>query len=131
MILAALISQSVISIIFLILALNNLLGLYQTITMLFLFLGCLGISNPNTAGLTMAPFAKNAGSASALMGAIQLGLGALASFAVGVFVKDSVAPMVLIMTVTTLIALVVLNIGKRFIKEGVSIDSENEISMGH
>lgn len=131
MIFAALISQSVISIIFLILALNDLLGLYQTITMLFLFLGCLGISNPNTAGLTMAPFAKNAGSASALMGAIQLGLGALASFAVGVFVKDSVTPMVLIMTVTTLIALVVLNIGKRFIKEKVSIDSENEISIGH
>lgn len=131
MILGALISQSVISIIFLVLALNNLLGLYETIAMLFLFLGCLGISNPNTAGLTMAPFAKNAGSASALMGAIQLGLGALASFAVGVFVKDSVAPMVLIMTVTTLIALVVLTIGKRFIKEQVSADTENEISVGH
>lgn len=131
MIFAALISQSVISIIFLILALNDLLGLYQTITMLFLFLGCLGISNPNTAGLTMAPFAKNAGSASALMGAIQLGLGALASFAVGVFVKGSVVPMVLIITVTTLIALVVLNIGKRFIKEEVSIDSKNEMSAGH
>ena len=131
MILAALISQSVISIVFLILSVNNLLGLYETIAMLFLFLGCLGISNPNTAGLTMAPFAKNAGSASALMGAIQLGLGALASFAVGVFVKDSVAPMVLIMTVTTLIALVVLNIGKRFIKEKVLVDSENEIAVGH
>lgn len=131
MILAALISQSIISIIFLLLSVNNLLGLYETIAMLFLFLGCLGISNPNTAGLTMAPFAKNAGSASALMGAIQLGLGALASFAVGIFVKDSVAPMVLIMTVTTLIALVVLQIGKRFIKEQVAVDSENEISIGH
>lgn len=131
MILGALILQSVISIIFLVLALNNLLGLYETIAMLFLFLGCLGISNPNTAGLTMAPFAKNAGSASALMGAIQLGLGALASFAVGVFVKDSVAPMVLIMTVTTLIALVILTIGKRFIKEKISIDPENEIAAGH
>ncbi|MBF4464456.1 multidrug effflux MFS transporter [Flavobacterium sp. LC2016-12] len=131
MIMAALISQSVISIVFLILSVNNLLGLYETIVMLFLFLGCLGISNPNTAGLTMAPFAKNAGSASALMGAIQLGLGALASFAVGIFVKDSVAPMVLIMTVTTLIALVVLQIGKRFIKEQVAVDSENEISVGH
>lgn len=131
MILAALISQSVISIIFLILSVNNLLGLYETITMLFLFLGCLGISNPNTAGLTMAPFAKNAGSASALMGAIQLGLGALASFAVGVFVKDSVAPMVLIMTVTTLIALVVLNIGKRFIKEKVEVSNDDDIVVGH
>ncbi len=131
MILAALISQSVISVIFLVLSVNNLLGLYETIAMLFLFLGCLGISNPNTAGLTMAPFAKNAGSASALMGAIQLGLGALASFAVGVFVKDSVAPMVLIMTVTTLIALVVLKIGKRFIKEQIAVDTESEISVGH
>ena len=131
MILAALISQSVISIIFLLLSVNNLLGLYETIAMLFLFLGCLGISNPNTAGLTMAPFAKNAGIASALMGAIQLGLGALASFAVGVFVKDSVAPMVLIMTVTTLIALVVLNIGKRFIIEKIEVSNEDDIVVGH
>jgi DHA1 family bicyclomycin/chloramphenicol resistance-like MFS transporter len=43
------------------------LGLYQTIGMLFIFLACLGISNPNTAALTLAPFTKNAGSASALM----------------------------------------------------------------
>lgn len=131
MIFGALITQSVVAIIFLILSLNNLLGLYQTIAMLFLFLGCLGISNPNTAGLTMAPFAKNAGSASALMGAIQLGLGALASFAVGVFVKDSVAPMVLIMTVTTIIAFIVLNIGKRFIKEKVEVSADDDVIVGH
>ncbi len=131
MIFAALILQSVISIVFLILSWYNLLTLYATITMLFLFLGCLGISNPNTAGLTMAPFAKNAGSASALMGAIQLGLGALASFAVGIFVVDSVTPMVLIMTATTIIAFIVLNIGKRFIKEKVELTSEDEIIVGH
>ena len=131
MIFGALIAQSVISIVFLILALNNLLGLYETSIMLFLFLGCLGISNPNTAGLTMAPFAKNAGSASALMGAIQLGLGALASFAVGVFVKNSVAPMVIIMTATTIIAFIVLNIGKRFIKEKVQVSGDDDIVVGH
>ncbi len=131
MIFAALILQSLITIVFLILSINNLLSLYSTIVMLFLFLGCLGISNPNTAGLTMAPFAKNAGSASALMGAIQLGLGALASFAVGIFVKDSVAPMVLIMTVTTIIAFVVLNIGKRFIKNKVEITENDDVVVGH
>lgn len=131
MIFGALITQSVVAIIFLILSVNNLLGLYETIAMLFLFLGCLGISNPNTAGLTMAPFAKNAGSASALMGAIQLGLGALASFAVGIFVKDSVAPMVLIMTTTTIIAFVVLNIGRRFIKNKVELSTEDDIIIGH
>jgi len=131
MIFGALITQSVIAIIFLLLAANNLLGLYETIAMLFLFLGCLGISNPNTAGLTMAPFAKNAGSASALMGAIQLGLGALASFAVGIFVKDSVAPMVLIMTSTTIIAFIVLNIGKRFIKEKIEVSKDDDVLVGH
>jgi len=131
MIFGALITQSVIAIIFLVLAANNLLGLYETIAMLFLFLGCLGISNPNTAGLTMAPFAKNAGSASALMGAIQLGLGALASFAVGIFVKDSVAPMVLIMTSTTIIAFIVLNIGKRFIKEKIEVSKDDDVLVGH
>jgi len=131
MIFAALITQSVISIVFLVLSLNNLLGLYETIIMLFLFLGCLGISNPNTAGLTMAPFAKNAGSASALMGAIQLGLGALASFAVGIFVIDSVTPMVVIMASTTIIAFIVLNIGKRFIKQKVEIAADENTVIAH
>ena len=131
MIFGALITQSIITIVFQILSVYNLLGLYETIAMLFLFLGCLGISNPNTAGLTMAPFAKNAGSASALMGAIQLGLGALASFAVGVFVKDSVAPMVVIMTSTTIIAFIVLNIGKRFIKEKVEVSKDDDVLVGH
>ncbi|MBB4803915.1 DHA1 family bicyclomycin/chloramphenicol resistance-like MFS transporter [Flavobacterium nitrogenifigens] len=131
MIFGALISQSVISIIFLILALSDLLGLYETIGMLFLFLACLGISNPNTAGLTLAPFAKNTGSASALMGAIQLGLGALASFAIGVFVKDSVAPMVAIMTTTTITAFIILNIGKRFIKNKVNVSDADDVMIGH
>ncbi|WP_369014555.1 multidrug effflux MFS transporter [Flavobacterium anhuiense] len=131
MIFGALISQSVISIMFLILALNDLLGLYQTIGMLFLFLACLGISNPNTAGLTLAPFAKNTGSASALMGAIQLGIGALASFAVGVFVKDSVTPMVAIMTTTTITAFIILNIGKRFIKEKVELSDSDDVMIRH
>jgi DHA1 family bicyclomycin/chloramphenicol resistance-like MFS transporter len=109
----ALLTQSVVAVVFLVLAINDMLGLYETIGMLFLFLACLGISNPNTAGLTLAPFTNNAGSASALMGAIQLGLGALASFAVGVFVTASIYPMVVIMATSTIVALIVLLIGKR------------------
>ncbi|WP_091256826.1 multidrug effflux MFS transporter [Flavobacterium omnivorum] len=124
MILGALLSQTVISVIFLILAVNDLLGLYETIAMLFLFLACLGISNPNTAGLTLAPFARNAGSASALMGAIQLGLGAFASFAVGIFVTNSMLPMVMIMTVSTVLALLILILGKRNIKKIVTTSAE-------
>ena len=74
--------------------------------MLFLFLACLGISNPNTEG-----------SASALMGTIQLELGALASFAVGVCVKNYMLPMVLIMTVSTILTLIILILGKRNVKK--------------
>lgn len=127
MIFGALISQSIIAILFLILVINNVLGLYGTIAMLFLFLACLGISNPNTAGLTLAPFARNAGSASALMGAIQLGLGAFVSFLVGVFVHNSVVPMVATMTVTTLLALVILIVGKRKIKKTITTSADEEI----
>ena len=116
MIFGALVTQCIVVILFLITAMNDLLGLYETIGFLFIFLACLGISNPNTAGLTLAPFSKNAGSASALMGAIQLGLGAFASFAVGLFVKNSIVPMVVIMAISTIAAFVVLNIGKRTIK---------------
>jgi DHA1 family bicyclomycin/chloramphenicol resistance-like MFS transporter len=131
MIFGALITQTILSIIFLVAALNNWLGLYETIALLFLFLACLGISNPNTAGLTLAPFTRNAGSASALMGAIQLGLGALASFVVGIFVIDSVVPMVVIMCITTIAAFVILNIGKRNIKKTIISSSDQEVTIVH
>ena len=131
MIFGALITQTILSIIFLVAALNNRLGLYETIAFLFLFLACLGISNPNTAGLTLAPFSRNAGSASALMGAIQLGLGALASFVVGIFVIDSLVPMVVIMCITTITAFVILNIGKRNIKKTIVSSSDQEVTMVH
>ena len=131
MIFAALISQSIISFVFLILAINDLLGLYETIGMLFLFLACLGISNPNTAGLSLAPFSKNTGSASALMGATQLGIGALVSFGVSLFVKDSITPMVVIMTSTTLLALFILIIGKRKIKMTIVNTGDDAMAMVH
>ncbi len=76
---SALVGQSLIGLIFLFGTWNGWFGLYGTIAMLFLFLCCLGIANPNASALSLAPFSKNAGSASALLGALQLGLGALAS----------------------------------------------------
>ncbi|UFH47957.1 multidrug effflux MFS transporter [Flavobacterium galactosidilyticum] len=131
MIFGALISQTFVVILFLILSINDLLGLYGTIIMLFLFLACLGISNPNTAGLTLAPFARNAGSASALMGAIQLGLGAFVSFAVGIFVDNSVVPMVIIMTITTILAMIILIFGRRNIKRTITNSTDEEIAIAH
>ena len=113
---AALTTQVVVVIFFLIGSINNWFGLTETVILLFLFLSCLGFTNPNTSALSLAPFSKNAGSASALMGAVQMGLGALASFAVSMFEIRSAVPMVAIMTGTTIIALMILVIGRRNIK---------------
>lgn len=104
----ALIAQVIISILFLIMALNNLLNLYGTILFIGLFLGCLGFINPNASALALAPFNKNAGIASALMGALQMGIGALASAMISLFKADAVWPMSAIMSLAAIIALLCL-----------------------
>jgi DHA1 family bicyclomycin/chloramphenicol resistance-like MFS transporter len=112
----ALIIQCLVSVLFLAAALNNILNLYTTILFIGLFLACLGFINPNASALCLAPFTKNAGSASALMGALQMGLGALASAAISMFAADVVWPMPAVMTIAALLALCILLIGKNYIK---------------
>lgn len=111
--------QFIISFIFAIGIYFDWFGLYGVIAMLFLFLGCLGFCNPNTTALSLAPFAKNAGSASAVMGAVQMGLGALASVAVGIFVTDSILPVTMIFIGSSLLALLILHFGKRNIVQEI------------
>lgn len=112
----ALLAQAIFSVLFLLAASYNLLNLYSTIVFIALFLGCLGFINPNASALSLAPFKKNAGSASALMGALQMGLGALASAAISMFASDEVWPMPAVMTTAALTALVCLLLGSRKIK---------------
>ncbi|MEJ0082225.1 MAG: multidrug effflux MFS transporter [Puia sp.] len=70
----------VFSLLFMLASQMGWLHLPLIIVFIFLLLSCVGIANPNTAALTLAPFAKNAGTASSLMGAIQMGLGSLISY---------------------------------------------------
>lgn len=95
---------------------GNLMGWYglkETIFFVFLFLGCLGFTNPNATALALAPFSKNAGSASALLGALQMGIGALISIAVGAFQNGTANPMILAMAVSSVIAWIILVLGRR------------------
>lgn len=108
----ALIAQLIFSLIFLIVALNNLLNLYTTIAFIASFLACLGFINPNASALALAPFNKNAGSASALMGALQMGLGALASAVISMFASGVVWPLPTVMSIASVIALGCLLIGR-------------------
>lgn len=60
-------------------------GLTSTLISLFAFLLCTGIGGPNASAIALAPFSKSAGSAAALLGFLQMGIGALASTGVGLF----------------------------------------------
>jgi len=117
---AALIGQALSVIILLIGSMNGWFGLTGTLVMLFFFLSSLGFANPNAAALCLAPFTRNAGSASALMGAFQMALGAIASSFIGFFEQTSAVPMVTIMTVTTLLALAILHFGRKTITKKVA-----------
>ncbi|MCX2574459.1 multidrug effflux MFS transporter [Pedobacter sandarakinus] len=123
----ALLAQCVVSFIFLIFALNGWLSLYPTILFIALFLCCLGFINPNASALALAPFTKNAGSASALMGALQMGLGALASVIVSLFSETTVVPMPLVMASAAAIALICLIVGSRVIKKEIKAETTGTI----
>lgn len=120
----ALLAQCVVSILFLAFALTDQLSLYKTIVFIALFLGCLGFINPNASALSLAPFSKNAGSASALMGALQMGLGALASAVISLFAADVVWPMPAVMCGAAVIGLFCLLIGRTQIKANSRLDQE-------
>jgi DHA1 family bicyclomycin/chloramphenicol resistance-like MFS transporter len=109
----ALVCQVVTTLAFLLLTLAGGIGLAGTVALLFVFLCCLGFTSPNTSALSLAPFTRNAGSASALMGAIQMGMGALASVGVSLFNAHSALPMAGIMAATSVVALFVLLVGRQ------------------
>ncbi len=94
----------------------GILGLWGTIIMIFLFLCCLGLTNPNTAALSLAPFEKNAGTASSLFGALQLGIGALVSTSVSWFNSQSATPLATVMAATAVIAAIILFISLKINK---------------
>lgn len=123
----ALICLVVIGMGFLSVALSGLLTLPVTIVFLFFFLSCIGFTYPNAAALSLAPFTKNAGSASAMMGAIQMGMGTLISVAISMFEVPSAVPMIAAMAGSALIALCVLFIGRRTITEQVEVREDTGV----
>lgn len=94
----------------------KLVDMYTMIVLVFLFLSTQGFAFPNTSALSLAPFEKNAGTASALMGALQLGIGALITALVSVLSNDTPLPMTGIMFLCALTSLTMLYWGNRKIQ---------------
>lgn len=90
---------------FYLLTLAHLTNLDLTLALLFVFLSSIGLTYPNSAAIGLAPFAREAGRASALLGFFQTGFGAFISMGIGVLGGVSVAP---ILAATPLVAALLL-----------------------
>jgi MFS transporter, DHA1 family, multidrug resistance protein len=88
-----------------------------TISLIFCYLFCFGFVNPNAMALGLQPFVRNAGSASALMGSLQMVIGALASALVSYLYNGTAMPMVRVMAGCTSISLAVLGGNALFIRK--------------
>ena len=90
--------------------------IYSLVILIFMFLCCQGFSFPNSSALSLVPFSKEAGSASALMGALQMGIGALTAALVGVFSDGTDLPMTAVMGSFALMGLCIFVFGRLSIK---------------
>ena len=92
-------------------------GLWTTLALLFVALTSLGLAFPNAAALSLAPFDHNIGSASAMLGFLQIGISSLASSAISFFDSSGMLPVVSILAATSWIGLVIYLVGKRKIPQ--------------
>lgn len=90
-----------------------------TLAFFFVILGCAGLTNPNGCSLALMPFHKNTGSAAALMGFLQLTIGALISTGVSWATKSSL-PVIAILAASSTIGVVLLFFGRQWINRAGS-----------
>lgn len=109
---------------------NNWYNLYTLIGMMFIFLTGQGLTGPNTSAISLAPFKKHTGSASALMGSWRMGAGAIISIIVSVMHNNTAIPMVGMMAACSLVSLVILFVGNATVNNAArNRDVESEVSM--
>lgn len=127
----ALTAQGIIGILLVSSSLFGFSELYSTIVLVLLFLACQGFLFPNASALSMAPFAKNAGNASALMGFIQMSVGAIMSAMVSVFHNGTTLSMTGVMAFCTLTASLIFYVGRKVTVQKATITEveEEEVEM--
>lgn len=103
-------------------------GLIGTLVMIFLCIGCLGFINPNAQALALAPFPNNAGSASALIGFLQIGIGGAISASISFFPATSSVPSAMLMIISSAMSLLILLVGGRGLK--VELGDPNDVVAG-
>ncbi|OQP64081.1 Bcr/CflA family drug resistance efflux transporter [Niastella vici] len=127
----ALACQSTIGVVLVALTLLGWNDLFITIFLIFLFLCCQGFTFPNASALSLAAFGHNAGSASALLGAIQMSIGACTSALVSVFQNNTALPMAAVMACCAIGAFSVFRLGRNIIcqKARATAVEEEDVEM--
>jgi DHA1 family bicyclomycin/chloramphenicol resistance-like MFS transporter len=106
---------------------SRIFGLPATLLLFFIFLSCIGLTYPNAAALGLAPFSKDTGSASALLGFLQSGTGALISMGIGLLGATAI---VSLLSGTALTALIILLAGRTRIVHLVE-NADSEVVVMH
>jgi DHA1 family bicyclomycin/chloramphenicol resistance-like MFS transporter len=108
-------------------AITGRIELFSTVFLIFIFLSCQGFTFPNTSALSLAPFTKIAGSASALLGAIQMGIGSLSSAMVSFLNNHTAIPMSGVMACCAICSFIILSFGRKIIRYKASaLDVEEQ-----
>jgi DHA1 family bicyclomycin/chloramphenicol resistance-like MFS transporter len=118
--LSALVFQVLIGTLFFIGTHSNLLHLKSTMALFFFFLSCIGLTYPNGAAIGLAPFSSHAGRASALLGFLQTGTGALISMGIGLL---GVKAVIALLASTAAAGLLILLAGRALIGQPVETDA--------
>jgi DHA1 family bicyclomycin/chloramphenicol resistance-like MFS transporter len=111
---AALTVQVVAGLIFFVGVQQHWFGITGYMILFCITLSSLGLTYPNAAAIALAPFSRNAGSAAALLGFIQMLTGALVSTGVGLL---GVSWVIKLLSATALVSAVIYLAGKRLLTE--------------
>jgi DHA1 family bicyclomycin/chloramphenicol resistance-like MFS transporter len=105
--------------------------LKATLVLLFISLSSLGLAYPNAAALSLVPFDRNIGSASAMLGFLQIGISGLASASIGIFDSHTMMPVALILAATSCIGFAILIIGQRRIPKMQFVEEKGANFLPH
>lgn len=97
--------------------------IWVAVSFIFLTMSCIGILNPNAAALALAPFTRNLGSAAAMAGFTQITLASVVSAVVGASGAVSLLSFAVLMSASSVCALLVLLTGRRYIRNLVTGES--------
>ncbi|MGE5499714.1 MAG: multidrug effflux MFS transporter [Syntrophothermus sp.] len=87
------------------------------LALIFIYLFWLGFLNPNTTALALEPFRMNAGTASAMLGSLQMLFGASASALVSLFHNGTPLPMAVFMMIFSAIGFAAIIYDRSFQKQ--------------